>query len=199
MKKALILLLSFSLFSFTLFKMAPIPQYENVLYADVIFHGKISKVDSLGFSVKISEAVLNTSSNAKLLKQKTIYIPNDMTKRKPGRYSYGPIPKVGDVQIFTMKYEDKTKKLLPINRNFGIPIFADKKDSCYINGYGNSNLIDYKTVIKAIKLLHQCYATKNGIVKSKVSQVELQKMKAKNNALKLWIETIEQRNGNLKK
>lgn len=199
MKKILIVLLSFSLFSFTLFKIAPIPQYQNVLYADVIFYGKITKVDSLGFSIKINEAVLNTSSNAKLLKQKEIYISYNMTKRKPGRSSYSPIPKIADTEIFTMKYDEKNKKLIPINRNFGIPVLAEKKDSCYVTGYGKYELTYYKTVIKAIKLLHQSYSTNNGVIKSKVSLVELQKMQNKNAALKLWIEAIETQNGNLKK
>ena len=204
MKKIFLVLATFTILSFgMIIKRIAIPQYNTVLYSDAIFHGKVTQSDSLGFKVKIIEAVINETSNAKLLKFKELYVDNVMPKNL-GRYNSLSNPEVNNEQIFTLKYDPKTKKLYPINRTFGIVINKDKNNACYVTGQNNYEELNYKTVIKGIKLLRSSYyktnaSTTNETIKSKLSNAELIKIKGKNAAAKIWIDDIETKNEYYKK
>lgn len=198
MKKILFISFILSLCSFVfLNKRAAIPQSTTILNSNVIFLGKVSKIDSTGFFVAVEKLIINNSLDKKYSTQKEIFI--NLANPKKSRYSYIQIPELNSRQIFTSKFDSKTSKLTPTDYNCGLII--DKKDSIYV--IGNSAYKQFKTndVVAAIKLLHNCYSYKkeyfeNGILKSKVTSIELKKAKKSNSAAKIWIDDIETRNEN---
>ena len=204
MKKLILFLATFSFLSFGVnLKRIAISQYNSILYSDVIFHGKVTQSDSLGFKVKIIEAINNDTSNKNLLKNKEVFVDN-LIPKKLGRYNSLSNPIINEELIFTLKYDVTTKKIYPLNRTFGLPIAQDKNASCYVTGQSNYEQINYKTVIKGIKLLRTSYfktkeSITNGTIKSKLSQAELTKIKVKNAAAKIWIQDIETKNEYYKK
>ena len=199
MKKIILVLTTFTFLAFGVnIKRIAISQYNTVLYADAIFYGKVTQSDSLGFKILIKELVINESTNKNIVKTKIVFVDN-LVPKNLGRYNSLSNPSVNNEQIFTLKYDLVTKKLYPINRTFGLPINKDKNNTCYVTGQSNYEQINYKTVIKGIKLLRSCYSkTKASVtnenIKSRLSKTELVKVKAKNAAAKIWIEDIETKN-----
>ncbi len=204
MKKIILIVTTFTFLAFgVIIKRIAISQYNTVLYADAIFYGKVTQSDSLGFKVIINEVAINETANKIIAKGKEVFVDN-LVPKNLGRYNSLSNPAVNDEQIFTLKYDPKTKKIYPINRTFGLPITKDKNKTCYVTGQNNYEQINYKTVIKGIKLLRSCYpktlkSVSNQTIKSKLSNAELLKIKAKNTATKIWIEDIETKNEYYKK
>lgn len=204
MKKIFLILIAFTFLSFgMIIKRIAIPQYNSILHCDAIFYGKVTQSDSLGFKVTVNEVVISDATIKNLVKGKEVFVDN-LVPKNLGRYNSLSNPAVNEEQIFILKYDPKTKKLYPINRTFGLPITKDKNKTCHVTGQSNYEQINYKTVIKGIKLLRSSYfktkaSVTNQTIKSKLSNAELVKIKAKNAAAKIWIDDIETKNEYYKK
>ena len=203
MKNIFILLSTFVLCSFVKKEIAIVPQVNTILYADVIFLGKITKVDSVGFYASVNEEVVNDTSDKTLFKTKQIFVSHILYPKNEGRYNYAATPVKDTQYIFTLKQDEKTKKIVAFYYSFGIAILENQDNKCYVNGNQKQELIESKKVVEGIKLIKKCVANSQNlwnqeILKFKVSNTELTTIKESNSAAKIWIEEIETRNNYFK-
>ncbi|WP_395054798.1 hypothetical protein [Flavobacterium sp.] len=205
MKNILILFSTIFMYSFVSKKeIAMVPQVNTVLYADVIFLGKITKVDSLGFYASVNEEVVNETSDKNLFKTKQIFVSHSLYPENVGRYNYTHTPVKNTQFIFTLKQDEKTKKIVAFYYSFGIAVLENQDNKCYVNSSQKQELLEPKKVIEGIKKLKKCVANSQNlwnqeIFKFKVTDTELSIIKESNSATKLWIEEIESRNNYYKK
>ena len=198
MKKIALLFIALSLFSFKKKEVAAVQQSKSILYADVICLGKMTSIDSTGFWIAVEKEVANETPNKKLFATKKLFVSYIMPSKNNYRGRGTQMPAKDISYVFTLKYDVKTKKIIPFFYAIGIQVDTKDSTGCYAVGLSKYEKITVKDFIKGIKLLRNCYP-KSGLygsefIKSKVTPKELNAAKNSNTAAKLWIEEIEQMN-----
>ena len=198
MKSIAFLFVALSLVGFKKKEVAAVQQSSSILCADVICLGKMTAIDSTGFWISVEKEIANDTPNKDLFQSKKLFV-SYKTPANTGYRNYGTQMPTKDLPyIFTLKYDAKNNKIIPFYYAVGIPVDTKVTIGCYATGSTKYEKVTLNEFIKGIILLRKCYPKvsvyQHELLNSKLSNVEILKLKNTNLALKIWVEEIEQRN-----
>lgn len=173
-----------------------VSQGKALLTADVIFEGKLIKLENDMAQIQIITPIWNGLKNTAFLKQSEITVPYSYKTHYSLR---GMLPELNDKAIFVLKMDTKTKTL----KNFYYQWFISRLErgatEYYVYGkYTGTERTNFssKEIVDGIKTLRKCYKKNSeiyekAIIKPSLATSEIEKAKETNKAAKVWIEDIE--------